>query len=82
MAKKNPKDTYSEIDQVIDSEAFVECIKDGFNEVGDPRTPDNNSYPLVSLLVIILCAIIAGANAITHIHEYAEMKVALFQRLL
>ena len=70
MAKKNPKDTYSEIDQVIDSETFVECIKDGFKEIEDPRASDS-SYPLASLLVIILCAIIAGANAITHIHEYA-----------
>ncbi len=82
MSKKSPQDTYSEIDQIIDSEVFVECIKTGFKEVGDPRTDDNNSYPLVSLLVMILCAIIAGANAITQIHQYVEIKIGLFQRLL
>jgi len=81
MAKKNPKDTYSEIDQVVDNEAFVECIREGFKEVEDPRSP-GSAYEFASLLVIILCAIIAGANAITHIHEYAEMKISLFQRLL
>ncbi len=82
MSKKNTKDAYSEIDQIIDSEAFAACVKSGFKEVEDPRTQDNNSYPLVSLLVIVLCAIIAGANAITQIHEYAEIKIGLFQRLL
>lgn len=82
MSKKSLQDTYSEIDQIIDSEAFVECIKTGFKEVGDPRTDDNNSYPLVSLLVMILCAIIAGANAIAQIHQYEEVKIGLFQRLL
>ncbi len=81
MAKKNPKDTYSEIDQVIDNKTFIECIKDGFKEVEDPRSP-GSSYALASLLVIILCAIIAGANAITHIHEYAQTKIGLFKRLL
>jgi predicted transposase YbfD/YdcC len=82
MSKKNTKDAYSEIDQIVDSEAFVACVKSGFKEVKDPRTEDNNSYPLVSLLVMVLCAIIAGANAITQIHEYAEIKIGLFQRLL
>ena len=82
MIKKNRKDAYSEIDQIIDSQAFVECVKNGFKEVGDPRTEDNNSYPFVSLLVMVLCAIIAGANAITQIQEYVEIKIGLFQRLL
>jgi predicted transposase YbfD/YdcC len=82
MSKRSPKDTYSEIDQIIDNEAFVEYVKTGFKDVEDPRAEDNCSYPLVSLLVMILCAVIAGANAIAHIYEYAVTKEGLFQRLL
>ncbi len=33
MSKKNTKDAYSEIDQIIDSEAFAACVKSGFKEV-------------------------------------------------
>jgi predicted transposase YbfD/YdcC len=82
MGKRSSKDAYAEIDQIIDREAFVECVTAGFKEVYDPRTSDNNSYSLISLLVMILCAIIAGANAITQIHEYVEIKIDLFRRLL
>lgn len=31
---------------------------------------------------MILCAVIAGVNAITQIHQYVEIKISLFQRLL
>lgn len=82
MSKKNRKDIYSAIDQLIDNESFVESIKHDFQRIEDPRSEDNQRYPLASLLVMILCAVIAGANAITHIHEYVDMKADLFQRLL
>jgi predicted transposase YbfD/YdcC len=82
MNKKNPKAIYSEIDQIIDNQAFIESMKKGFNAVEDPRVADNRSYPLVSLLVMILCAVIAGANAITQIQEYVEIKIDMFKRVL
>ena len=82
MNKKNSKDAYSEIDQIIDNQAFIDSVNEGFNAVEDPRVADNRSYPLVSLLVMILCAVIAGANAITQIQEYVEIKIDMFKRIL
>lgn len=82
MARKKTKEFYSEFDQMIDSEAFLEKIQDGFKQVEDPRVSDNRSYSLINLLVIILCAILAGANTITDIHDYAQLKRDLFKRIL
>ena len=82
MSKKNSNDFYSEIDQIADKQEFVESVKAGFKEVIDPRAVDNQSYPLISLLVMILCAILAGANSITDIHRYSKIKFEMFNRLL
>ena len=82
MSKKQSVEFYSAADQLLDQQAFVESIEKEFNDIQDPRVKDNLSYPLITLLVIILAAVIAGANAITHIHEYACTKISLFQRLL
>ena len=82
MNKKNLKNTYSEIDQIVDNQSFIESMNEGFNAVEDPRVADNRSYPLVSLLVMILCAVIAGANAITQIQEYVEIEIDIFKRIL
>lgn len=80
MAKK--KDPYDDIEQSIDIQVFVESVLEGFNDVADPRKPINQSYPLMSLLVMILCAIIAGANSITGIHQYVRLKIGMFSKLL
>jgi predicted transposase YbfD/YdcC len=82
MKRKQPKEFYSEIDQIADKQAFVESISEGFKEVNDPRTADNQSYSLIHLLVMILCAILAGANTIIEIHTYAKIKIEMFKRLL
>ncbi len=82
MARKMTKEFYSEVDQITDSEAFLESVRDGFYQVEDPRVKDNQSYPLVSLLVMILCAILAGGNTILDIYDYAHLKLKMFQRIL
>lgn len=82
MTRKKTKDFYSEIDQIADREAFLESIREGFLEVEDPRVEDNQSYPLISLLVMILCAILAGANTILDISDYAQLKLKMFHRIL
>jgi predicted transposase YbfD/YdcC len=76
------KEYYDDIEQSIDVQAFVESVKEGFGEVLDPREPDNQSYSLMNLLVMILCAVIAGANSITGIHQYARLKIGMFSKLL
>jgi len=82
MRKKNPREFYSEIDQIVDREAFLESVREGFKDVEDPRAVDNQGYRLVDLLIIIVCAILAGANTITDIHTYAQVKIGMFQQLL
>lgn len=79
MAKRQE---YSDIDQEIDIQAFIESIQEGFREIEDPRRSGNQSYPLMSLLVMVLCAIIAGANSIAAIHQYVQLKVGMFGKLL
>lgn len=80
MAKQ--QDTYSKLDWIFDSDEFFDSIKRDFGSITDPRALDNQSYPLEILLIIILCAFIAGANAIVQIHEYAKEKIFLFERIL
>jgi hypothetical protein len=65
MQQKKSKEFYSEIDQ----------IAEGFKEIKNPRTIDNQSYSLIHLLVMIICAILAGANTITEIHIYARINL-------
>jgi hypothetical protein len=50
MKRKQPKEFYSEIDQIADKQAFIESISEGFKEVNDPRAADNLSYSLIHLL--------------------------------
>jgi predicted transposase YbfD/YdcC len=82
MARKRTQEFYTEADQIVDKEAFLESVKEGFYEIKDPRAPDNQTYSLVNLLVMIISAILAGANTILDIHDYAHLKRQLFQRML
>lgn len=82
MKHKNKKEFYTAIDQIADREAFLESVEEGFSEVEDPRVSDNQKYSLVHLLVMILCAILAGANTILDIYTYANLKLAMFQKIL
>lgn len=82
MSRKKAQEFYSAIDEIADKEAFLESVREGFSEIEDPRAKDNQSYRLVDLLIIILCAVLAGANTITDIHAYAQVKIGMFQQLL
>ena len=82
MAKSNLDASYSSFEQIEDREAFLESLKEGFKDVNDPRTQDNQTYPLIVLLIIILCAILAGANTIIGIHIYSQAKFGMFRQLL
>jgi hypothetical protein len=65
MSKKKPAEFYSAVDQFLDQQEFAESIENAFKEILDPRVLDNQSYSLTYLLIMILAAVIAGANAIT-----------------
>ena len=82
MIRKRKRDFYTEIEEIADREAFLESVQEGFSTVTDPRAFDNQSYPLVYLLVIILCAVLAGANTILAISDYAYLKLDMFRKIL
>lgn len=82
MGSKKKEEVYSSVDQIFDKEAFLESIENGFREVTDPRVADNQSYPFITILVMIVCAILAGANTIIDIHSYSQVKIEMFKRLL
>lgn len=79
---KKAKTFYTEIEQIADKEEFLSWLSEGFRDVEDPREGDNLTYPLVHLLVMIICAILAGANTIIDIHRYAQLKLKMFQNIL
>lgn len=81
MTSKKKQDSYDEIEQSIDFEAFIASVERHFKDVPDPRFDRLQVYPLMILLVMMLCAMIAGANSISSIHQYVKMKEGLFQRL-
>lgn len=45
-----------------------------FTELEDPRSPINRQHPLVSVVVIALMAVLAGAGGPTAIARWAELK--------
>jgi hypothetical protein len=78
LARKTEKGFYTEVDQIADGEAFFESVRAGFDGVDDPRAQDNQTYPLVSLLVMMICAVLAGGNTILDIYNYAHIKLTIF----
>ena len=76
------KQDYSDIEKELDLQSFIESIRGGFKNVLDPRSSDNQDYSLMSLIIMILCAVIAGANSITAVHQYAKIKIHMFNQLI
>jgi predicted transposase YbfD/YdcC len=53
-----------------------------FRELEDPRSPINRQHPLVSVVVIALMAVLAGANGPTAIARWARSKREWLEGLL
>ena len=52
----------------------IEDIVDYFDELEDPRTSINIKHPLVSVVVISMMGVLAGANGPTAIARWAKFK--------
>ena len=52
----------------------INDIVDYFDELEDPRSPINIKHPLVSVVVIAMMAVLAGANGPTAIAKWAKLK--------
>jgi len=69
----------------LDSKALrvgVDEIVAHFHELEDPRSAVNRRHPLVSVVVIAIMAILAGAGGPTSIAEWARMKEDFLRGLL
>ena len=53
-----------------------------FDELEDPRGTINQKHPLVSVVVIALMAVLAGASGPTSIAKWAKYKEAFLRRVL
>jgi predicted transposase YbfD/YdcC len=53
-----------------------------FSELEDPRSEINRQHPLVSVVVIALMAVLAGASGPTGIAKWARIKEDLLRKLL
>lgn len=73
-AKGVKNESYSEESKDLDLEKFKNRLTDITQSIEDPRTHDNQTYSLFSLVAIIFCAIVGGANSISAIHRYASSK--------
>ena len=60
----------------------LEEIPAYFRELEDPRSTVNLRHPFVSVLVIAIMAVLAGANGPTAIAEWARLKEDLLLKLL
>ena len=60
----------------------VDEIAGHFQELEDPRSSVNLRHPLVSVVVISIMAVLAGANGPTVIAEWARLKEELLLALL
>ena len=57
-------------------------IADAFADLPDPRLDRNQLHRLTDILVIALCAVIAGAEGWEQVAEYGRSKEAFFRRFL
>jgi predicted transposase YbfD/YdcC len=60
----------------------VDEILRHFEELEDPRSPVNLQHPLVSVVVIALMAVLAGANGPTAIARWAALKEDFLVKML
>lgn len=53
-----------------------------FHELEDPRSEINRKHPLISVVVIAVMAVLAGASGPTAIAQWASIKAEFLQRVL
>lgn len=64
------------------SEKITATIQEHFGDVEDPRRTYLNEHPLINILTIALCAIIAGAEGWTDVENFGKQKAAWLGQFL
>ena len=58
------------------------CLLDHFSALDDPRQAWKVAYPLPEILLIVLCATMAGAEDFVQIERWANRKLDFLRRFL
>lgn len=61
---------------------ITSTIEKHFSEIADPRASHLNDHPLINILTIALCGIIAGADSWTDIESFGQQKVVWLSQFL
>lgn len=62
--------------------ARIDALKNEFSSVNDPRIEKNKKHPLVGILAMSICAIIAGADGPTDIKDWSKSNVDWLKQFL
>jgi predicted transposase YbfD/YdcC len=82
MPKRKTSDKiFTDLQQEIDLEKFIENIKSNFKDFLDPRVINRCIYPMWYLFLVILSGYLAGCNTIADIAHFAELRAAWFSNL-
>jgi predicted transposase YbfD/YdcC len=73
-AKGIKEKPYDDEAREIDLEEFKNHLEKIAHQLQDPRAKDNQKHSLFTLIAIIFCAIVGGANSISAIYRYASSK--------
>jgi predicted transposase YbfD/YdcC len=64
------------------NETPLASIQDCFGDIHDPRVQGRCDYPLLEIIVIAICAVVAGANAWTEIETFGKNKEKWLKQFL
>lgn len=64
------------------SKQVTATIQTHFNDVKDPRRTYLNDHPLINILTIALCAMIAGAESWTDVANFGKQKIDWLSKFL
>ena len=64
------------------SETPLESIQDCFGNIPDPRVIGRCDYPLIEIIIIAICAVVAGANTWTEIETFGRNKESWLKQFL
>lgn len=73
-AKGIKQESYDDDAKKTDLEEFRSYLEKIIHPIQDPRAKDNQKHSLFTLIAIIFCAIVGGANSISAIYRYASSK--------
>jgi predicted transposase YbfD/YdcC len=64
------------------SETPLASIQDCFGDIHDPRVVGRCDYPLIEIITIAICAVVAGANAWTELETFGKNKESWLKQFL